>query len=458
MKYYIKSNGKTFGPIEENKIKDRLYSGFFSYDSQVSVDLKEWLPLKQCIPIPQPASAETVSETDHDVMIDDNDAPSLQLTEDYAVHPAADIPEKKRFHFNKKTVIVITACILAALCIGSLFVLTRFFPAKTISATPGGTPAPVDFQQVCKLYQSAVGVVIVTLEDSNGKLLSAIGDLKVSSDYPIGTAFAIDKDKFATNCHVAYGVKDRKTGALEEVLWRIVFAHAQDNGVKTREEFLQYYKKNEKNIEEVRKYLHAHVRVRNVEIRLAHSGGRSLNVTGVQIHPRYQTDPDKNSEFKNGEFDLAILTAGETVDCFFKIAPKKKLYSLAPGQAIAYLGFPMEGLQDRGNLDLNRPEAIFKSGTINKITDFNNVFSMPEFNKSIIHDIPAAGGASGSPIFLPDGDVVAILWGVTHSGKNRQGRIASATQHNMAVRIDSLETVKNQKIYSMKEWLGEDKK
>lgn len=458
MKYYIKSNGKTFGPLEENKIKDRLHSGFFSYNSQVSADLKEWLPLQQCISTPRSASVKTGSGTDHDITNAEDGAPHLRLTQDDVVLHPAGRSEKKSFHFNKKYAVPIIVCILIILCVASFLVFNRLFAAKTVPAMPNGKTAPVDFQQVCKLYQSSVGVVMVTLEDSNGKLLSTIGDLKVSSDYPIGTAFAVDKDKFATNCHVAYGVKDQKTGVLEEVLRHIVISHAQANGVKTREDFLQYYKKNEKNITDVRNYLHAHVRVRNVEIRLAHSGGRSLSVTGVQIHPRYQTDPDKDSVFKNGEFDLAILTTGETVDCFFKMAPKEILYALAPGQEIAYLGFPMEGLQDHGNLDLNRPEAIFKSGTINKITDFNNVFSTPELNKSIIHDIPASGGASGSPIFLPDGEVVAILWGVTHSGKNQQGRIASATQHNMAVRIDSLETVKTQKIYSMKEWLGEDKK
>lgn len=450
MKYYIKSNGKTYGPIEENKIKDRVLSGFFSDASLVSADFKEWLPLQQCIPILRPTAAKsTIDEPPVE-----NKSARMRLTADNVIHRGS-IPKEKKILLSKKmTIVFSSAFVFLFLCVGGIyFLLPKVPPATKIDKT-----APSDFQQVCRIYQSAVGVVTVTLEDSNGKLLSGIGDFKVSPDYPIGTAFAIDKNKFATNCHVAYGVKDQKNGVLENVLWRIIIKDAQQHGVKNENEFMQHCKKIEKEIENFRKYLHANVRVRSVEIRLAHTGGRSLPVTGIQIHPRYQTDPDKDFIFKNGEFDVAILTTGESVEKFFKTASSEKLYTLAPGQEIAYIGFPMEGLHDNGNLDLNRPEAIFKSGTINKITDFNNVFSTPEFNKSIIHDIPAAGGASGSPIFLPNGEVVAILWGVTHSGKNQQGRITSAIQHNMAVRIDSLDTVKKQRIHNLQDWLGEAKK
>ena len=460
MKYYIKSNGKTYGPIEENKIKDRVLSGFFSDSSLVSTDFKEWLPLQQCIPsggllrILRPTAVKNTTEASS-VKIK---PPRMRLTADNVVHRGTiakergTIAKEKEFHFSKKLVFISASVfVFLLLCaVGGYFFLAQPPAKKNAHTTPN------DFQQVCRMYQSAVGVVTVTLEDSNGKLLNAIGDFKVPSDYPIGTAFAIDKNKFATNCHVAYGVKDQKNGVLENVLWHIVINDAQrNNGVKNRDEFVKYCKKHMKEIEKFRDFLHANVRVRNVEIRLAHSGGRSLPVTGVQIHPRYQTAPDDDFAFKNGEFDVAILTTGESVDKFFKIAALEKLYALAPGQEIAYIGFPMEGLHDNGNLDLNRPEAIFKSGTINKITDFNNVFSTPEFNKSIIHDIPAAGGASGSPIFLPNGEVVAILWGVTHTGKSQQGRIASATQHNMAVRIDSLDAVKKQRTHNLQDWLGE---
>jgi hypothetical protein len=40
---------------------------------------------------------------------------------------------------------------------------------------------------------------------------------------------------------------------------------------------------------------------------------------------------------------------------------------------------------------------------------------------------------------------------------NERGRVASAVQHNMAVRIDSLDIVKKQKTHDIKEWLGEKK-
>ena len=452
MKYYIRSNGKIYGPVEENKIRDRVLSGFFSENSLISTDLKEWSCLPQSIPILRPA----VVREENDLPDPVEESPHIRLSGDDMLHPAEIYKEPGPPPSNRKFVTVLAAVIfllLLLLGVGAYFFLTRFAVGQHGAAAPG------DFQQVCKLYQASVGIVTVTLEDSDGKLLGGnIGNFKVLPDHPIGTAFAVDKNKFATNCHVAYGIKDQKNGVLKKVLLQILFESARKNGVRTQDDFLQYCKKNEKNIEEIRNYLHANVRVRNVEIRLAHSGGRVLNITGVQIHPRYQAEPDDDFAFKNGEFDVAILTTAESVERFFKIASTKKLHSLAQGQEIAYIGFPMEGLLDNGNLDLNRPEAIFKSGTINKITDFNNVFSTPEFNKSIIHDIPAAGGASGSPIFLPDGEVIAILWGVTHTGKNQQGRIASAIQHNMAVRIDSLDIVGKQKTYNLQDWLGEAKK
>ncbi|MBO4304473.1 MAG: trypsin-like peptidase domain-containing protein [Lentisphaeria bacterium] len=454
MKYYIISGGKTYGPVEENKIRDKVRSGFFSENSLVSADLKEWQPLHREAALPENSAEQGESRTKLKLKLPpeeyeeemDGAAQPLRLSEKDVIlqePPVRPLPVKRSVLLPVGIVLFLLLLLGGA---GILFFRGNFNGLLKAS--------PADFQEVCRQYQTAVGVITVTLEDVNGKLLNKIGDFKVSHEYPIGTAFAIGKNQFATNCHVAYGIKDQKTGVLENVLWSAVLEDARNSGAKNREQIARYCQKNKKQIEACRKLLHENVKVRSVEIRLAHSGGKFLKVTGVQIHPRYQANPapDADSQFKNGEFDVAILTTSEHTEKFVKIASTKRLYALVPGQSIAYIGFPMEGLMDNGNLDLNRPEAVFKSGTINKITDFNKVYSMPEFNKSIIHDIPTTGGASGSPIFLPNGEVVAILWG----GSFR--RVSSAVQHNMAVRIDSLDLVRKEEKHDIQEWLGEEKK
>ena len=45
MMFYIKSNGKIYGPTDEEKIKFYVKSGFFSLSSQTSTDLQKWQPL-----------------------------------------------------------------------------------------------------------------------------------------------------------------------------------------------------------------------------------------------------------------------------------------------------------------------------------------------------------------------------------------------------------------------------
>ena len=42
-KYYIRCNGKTYGPASIQKITERIQSGFFTQYSYVSLDQKEWV-------------------------------------------------------------------------------------------------------------------------------------------------------------------------------------------------------------------------------------------------------------------------------------------------------------------------------------------------------------------------------------------------------------------------------
>lgn len=453
MKYYVKDNGKTYGPIEAAKIVNAISDGFFSQSCMLSPDRKDWLLFRQVMPNAaiRPVSQSTAAPVEQMPAIKQpvsgNDQPAASFNNaPFAVpQPTPQPPPQPRSGGGGKVFFAIVGALLVVVlaCTGGYFLFFK-------------QPEVTDFRQVCQQYQSAVGLVTVILEDSDGKLLSGkVGNFTLSPEHPIGTAFAIAPDQFVTNCHVAYGIKERKGAIIDNWLWSLVIEAAKKDGIKTERELDNYIAKNKAAIREAAGELKKRVRVRSVEIRLAHTNGKALKVSGVQIHPRYNANPE--NVYRNGEFDVAILHTKGQSDVYFPIAEKKLLHSLATGQKIAYMGFPMEGLRDYGNLDINNPEAIFKEGTINKITDFHKVFSTPEFNRSIIHDIPATGGASGSPIFLHDGQVVAVLWGGTVSGRDSSGaRMASAVQHNMAVRIDSLDAVRQESIYHLKDWTGEN--
>ena len=371
-----------------------------------------------------------------------------------------NIPTPVRSRDGKKLLIGIIIGIVIVLAVAVVVVYIKTTSGASHSnkrGTLAGGPAKAgprtrNFEEVCTYYRGAVGVVVVTLEDSDGKLLEKIGTIETNCYHPIGTAFAIAGNKFATNCHVAYEIKDVKNGVVDSILRKVFVAEAKKRGVKTEEELMAFFRENQEAIARGRKFLQEKVRIRNVEIRLSHSDGECLPVTGVQIHPRYKVN---SADFKNAEFDVAILTTSKNASTYFRIADTDELYELSQGQKIAYLGFPMEGILDAGSLNIEKPEATFKSGTINKITDFNNVHGDPRNNKSLIHDIPTVGGASGSPIFLDSGVVVAILWGANHNFDRDGERTASAAQHNFAVRIDSLDAVEEEKIHDIQDWIGE---
>ena len=44
MKYFVKSGGKVYGPVDEHKIEEKVASGFFSKNLLVSTDREEWAP------------------------------------------------------------------------------------------------------------------------------------------------------------------------------------------------------------------------------------------------------------------------------------------------------------------------------------------------------------------------------------------------------------------------------
>lgn len=104
MKYYIKNNGKTYGPVEENKILDRVLSGYFRDDSLVSADCKEWVPLQQCIPVLRPTATQKTVEG----------GAAHRLSSSNAVRLHKVVPAEGQADSSRKT-LIIAVCVLAVL-------------------------------------------------------------------------------------------------------------------------------------------------------------------------------------------------------------------------------------------------------------------------------------------------------------------------------------------------------
>lgn len=139
-----------------------------------------------------------------------------------------------------------------------------------------------------------------------------------------------------------------------------------------------------------------------------------IPVLGVKIHPAYfdfrqaLADTEKATGTKlrtMGSYDVAVLTVGGTT----KLAPKlniadaEALQNLKPGEAIAYVGYPVADAK-------NNTAEQMHFGYVSGSTDFLGVAGN-RLGELIYHTAAASGGASGSPIVNGKGEVVAILSG-----------------------------------------------
>jgi len=202
-------------------------------------------------------------------------------------------------------------------------------------------------QQVAKTYEEGISLVVIATE---GKSI------------PMGTAWAVAPGMFATNAHVAAPVyKAMKQGASAYV------------AVNKRPD-------------------------------------QRFRVKLAVPHPRYFS----NEVGMTGKapvtppYDVGILLIEGTASATLRAAATPKLQALDSGHRIAFLGFPMEDLQN-GGVDPNNPVATMQSGIVTASTDFWLAKSAFENRRLIQHNLPTVGGSSGSPIFDSDGDVVGIL-------------------------------------------------
>lgn len=280
-----------------------------------------------------------------------------------------------------------------------------------------------------EIHKEAVGVVTMCFDFKNGQKVVV----------PLGTAWAFAPNKFATNAHVVSAIKGLYKNQIRTAALDLLALQAIEEKHASLQEYFQKKgsTKSKELIQNAEKEIASGILAVKVRININGVARKSYDVTHVGIHRSYG---ETNSNFNP---DVAILTIQEQHHIFFKIASKKKLYALKAGKPIAFLGFPMENLSNN-NINLSNPVASMQSGIIVAVSDFSLRDDGNANNVLIRHNLPATGGASGSPIFDTAGEVIALLYGGNMLQEKSNGtRMPSAAQINFAVRADLLEGVEN---------------
>ena len=329
--------------------------------------------------------------------------------------PTNPIPEKKQPTLHRVLSATLTIATLVAII---AWVVVHYGIGKD-SSTRLATAAEKN--------KEAVGLVVLKFDFKDGG----------KATIPLGTAWAFSKTQFATNAHIIDAIKSVYKNNIRTAGIQLLTQEALQGNHTTLQEYLkkQPKEKAEELINNAEKRIIASIERVKLNIYINDSNRKKYEVTHFQIHRNYgETGINP---------DIAVLTIDSPHNNYFKIASQTKLLDLKSGTPIAFLGFPMENLSNN-NINLNNPVASMQSGIIVAVTDFELKNSGPENNVLIRHNLPATGGASGSPIFNTSGEVVALLFGgniiISNSQKSFK-RAPSAAQINFAVRADLLSGV-----------------
>lgn len=253
---------------------------------------------------------------------------------------------------RKSSKLPIAIAALIALGLGALWLLRPGGGSVTINI--GGEDSDTQLEVFAKRMESAVGKVLY---------ISADGELAGSA-----TAWAVAPGIFATNGHVTFPAQ----------------ALLKNGGAV----FIALNKQPEKK----------------------------LRVVQAITHPQYQDDiapdyrPLLNHQGKKAAnaYDVGLLIVKETSPVTFKLASNHKAARLDSGKRVAFIGFPAKDLMYGGS-DNDLPVATMQTGIITAVTDFWGNQANSENRLLVQHSLPCTGGASGSPIFDAEGEVVAVL-------------------------------------------------
>lgn len=416
MNYFIRFENHTLGPFSSKQIEAFFIQERFDDSVRLSTDLAHWHSADETLELTQVLQEHPLRQAPRPVTM-----------------PTDGMPPANATHQSHALLRFLLACLFLILGFGTIIFYIVQKPNSPVNV--GILHKGNDFSATYQKYQKAIAMVVVTITDNSGNTLSL----------PIGTAFAISPTTFVSNAHVAYAVKNQREELVQYFVRRNIEEKAQKEGMSLVD-FLRRRGSEARRIEENtrRKLQQNGLKVREVELRINHSEGKGYDVKQVQVHRKYDGENNK------GEFDLALFTIEGKSESHFPLAQEKELEKLHAGLEVASAGFPTEGLSD---YNIDAPEATFGKGIIKKVTDFNHRDAGPKHNRSITHDIPATGGASGSPVFLANGKVIGVLWGVSFAIRTGGISAPSGALQNAAVRIDQLNDMTTS--VSWKEWVNQ---
>lgn len=190
-------------------------------------------------------------------------------------------------------------------------------------------------------------------------------------------------------------------------------------------------------------------------VRGAGAPAADVVVAGFEMHPQYRRFEDAWRAYGPlaagagganrpivgaGGYDVALLRvkpedAGK-LGPPLPLAADADLVALEPGDAVGYVGFPIESAA-LGGVNLDDPEAQLQIGRLTALTDFFLVKSDLADRQLLQHSLPVQGGASGSPMLDGRGQVIGVVSGGNLIEINAQGtRVPTGSGVNFAQRAD----------------------